>query len=239
MLAQGTLLFQDGVGGVLIHIYSPQLADPLFEITGNGPNDLPSGTTIYTGAPMGGSGSGAGFDNGNNITVQIYAAPGNVVSGGIAGLSPMSQYISTMGTRPKGAGLFIGQIFGVSNPDPGVPGATGNIGATVSLAAWYNYGTYVSPANPGRGLWSSVPRGWSPLVFIPGSNLGIGTGTPANIVGLQSFSLVGEYPEVTPEPSVIVLGALGAALTLHRYCKRTSNRRPAGAPAAVSSSGGN
>jgi len=223
-LAQGTIIFSDQASGFKIHIYQPQTQNPTVEVTGNAANDLPAGSTVYdttvnqaAGGPVGGASTGTGLGNGNNITVQLYAAPGNVVSGGLAGLSPVSQYIDTAFTTAGGTGLFKTPTI---SGDPGIPN-TGTdttdpgagLGATVSLVAWFNAGgTITSFAN-------ATTKGFSPLVYIatlggytaPG---GTGPGPSAPPTGVTSFSLTS-----VPEPSTIALGVIGAAGFLFRRRK--------------------
>jgi hypothetical protein len=203
---QGTVNFGDHVvGSFIIHIYGPQVATPTLEIQGNAATDTPAGSTVYTGGLVGGSATGTGLGNGNDITVELYAAPGNVVAGGLAGLSPVSQYITTASTKSAAAGTFVAVS---PSSDPGIPDTAAG-GATVALVAWYNGGTGVSLAN-------SVYHGNSDLVYLStlgGYIVGGAPGQPPPL-GVTSFSLV-----TTPEPSTIALGVIGAASFLIRRRK--------------------
>jgi hypothetical protein len=219
--AQGTIEFNDHLSGnLIIDVYSPQVGTPTVETTGNSATDTPTGTTVYTGVPLGGSTTGSGptgYANGANYSAELYAAPGGTLTAPLAfsALSPVSQYTSSFYTVGAGAGLFIA----VSPAgDPGINGiTTSSQVASMALAAWYNGGgtiTSLSAAEVG-----SVPYGWSApfalsaLGNTPGAN-GI-PNTPPTLTGLTSFSLV-QPTAATPEPGTITLAIMGAAGLLIR-----------------------
>jgi len=210
--AQGTVNFGPKVtGSYTMHIYGPQPGSLHTEVIGNGSTDLPSGTTVYAaGTGIGGTGAGTGLANGLDFTVELYGAPGNAVSGGFAGLSPLTQYVTTASSKLAGS-------FFSHNPsgDPGIPGGTASLGATVALAVWYTGGgdttLAAAQADTASGMW-----GTSSLSFLP--NLG-GFGSPPSVspaLGIPSFSLV---TNTVPEPSTIALGVIGAASFLIRRRK--------------------
>jgi hypothetical protein len=241
--AQGTVSFSDRDSDMYIHVYSPQ-ANPAVEVTGNanssvgiandqyeqtGPNGytgtsvgviVTGGTTVYApnsliGNTAAANATAAGafnFNNGKFYTVQLYAAPG--FNNALALLSPVSQYVTTLTTSGTVGGTFPAVIPG---SDPGIPNAL-NGGATIALYAWYNgTGATATGLTLAQAIANGDPWGVSPL-----DNLGAlgGSGTPPNLatapdmLGLQSFSLIG-----TPEPSTIALGVIGASTFLFRRRK--------------------
>jgi len=207
---QGTVNFGDHVvGSFIIHIYQPQVGATSTEIQGNTATDTPAGTTVYTGGLVGGSSTGTGLGNGNDITVELYAAPGNVVSSGLSALSPVTQYITTASTKSAAAGTFVA-VSPAS--DPGIPNTVSG-GATVALVAWYNGGTglTLSEAKAAGDAWGNSSLNY--LSTLGGYIVGGAPGQPPPL-GVTSFSLV-----TTPEPSTIALGVIGAASFLIRRRK--------------------
>jgi len=165
--AQGQLnFFNDQNLSVITHIYSPQLATPTVETTGQAPNDYPTGSTVYTGTPIGGSlGTGAAtvnYANGNWFSVSIYALgvedglnDGNnnslyhAAATLFSSLVPVTTYSSTLTTSGTFApGLFLQQTsYPGGGADPGIPNTgyeTSNAQleptAAVSVVCWYNAG---------------------------------------------------------------------------------------------------
>jgi len=207
LYAQGTVQFTDLAASFEIHIYAPQTDTPSVQISGNAANDKPAGTTTaYNGGLVGGSATGAGLGNGNNITVQLEAAGGGTSAAPLSSLSPVSQYTTSVYTFAAGAGIFIKPTIA---SDPGIPNS-GNGNATVALAAWFNNGgtiTSLAAAQAG-GTW-----GESAASFITGlGGLGSPPGTPPPLSGITSFSLTTSVPE----PSTIALGVMGASAFLLR-----------------------
>jgi len=178
------------------------------------------GTTVYTGGAIGNTLSGfatpAGaynYNNGSDYTVQLYAAPGNNVA--LSALLPVTQYVTTIATSSTTGGAF----KNVSPPsDPGIPNTAASGGlATIALYAWYNGGTGLTLA---AAQAAGDPWGVSPLDNLGGlGNLGTPASQTADMIGLESFSLV--VPAVaTPEPSTIALGVIGASTLLFRRRKK-------------------
>ncbi len=244
--AQGTLvLFNNIANSVVTHIYAP---DPVaLELeTGNGANDYPPGSTVYNGAMIGGA-TGAepaeadwnlgliNYTYGNNFTAQIYALANP--SGGVlpfSSLLPVSQYVTTLATTAAQGPGFIVAVSPAG--DPGIPD-TGydainqviDNRATVSLVAWYNAGGTINSLAAASA--AHVPLGWSTPFNLaglgePGSVESAASGGPMpatfprNMIGLTSFELVVPSigPGLTPEPSTIALGVLGACAFL--ACRR-------------------
>lgn len=217
--AQGTVNFSEA-GDATSHIYAPQGAGTS-EVTGNAANDSPSGAATYAaGSSIGGNSTSTGstgYGNGNNFTAELYGVSGTTASLASVLAAPLTQYSSTFSTKPGGAGQFLG-----SSPatDPGISGATGGTGASLSLAAWYNGGGTITTLAAAEA--AKVPYGWSPLFTINGPLGNQSTGgppaTPPDLVGLQSFSLIATTTPL-PEPGTIALGIMGAAAFLARRRK--------------------
>jgi hypothetical protein len=123
---------------------------------------------------------GAGF------MVALYAGPQTTDA------SALTLIGSALTFNTSGAGM------GYINPSAGttrtinsvLPGGT----ATIQLRAW--------DTSTGATWETATVRGTSALLDVVTGGAGSPPGTPANLVGLQSFQLV-------PEPSTIALGALG------------------------------
>ena len=221
---QGTINFAE-TGNVTVRIYAPGFNGSGFETIGNSAADIPAGTTVYTTPPLGGASTGSfgsgllafdggpGYGNGNNFTAELYGVAGTTASISQVLASPLTQYSSTFSTKLSGAGQFVGSS---PNNDPGIPGATGSLGASLSLAVWYNAGgtiTSLAAAEAAR-----LPYGWSPLFTINGplGDQGSPPTPPPDLVGLQSFDLIGPIPE----PGMSALCAMGAVALLAYRRKR-------------------
>lgn len=239
--SQGQVVYTDYTTSFNIHIWSPDPPFPGVEQTGNSSvaysaanegGDAPVGTmSSYGGVLIGGTGNGSptvgggipgtaasGYANGDNFTVELYAAAGDVVAGGFAGLAPV----------PSTAGFLADAAFGPNAASAGLfqQSTTVSIGTkgtseTFSIAAWFNNGgTITTLAGAQAAL---VPFGWSPLgtetlggagssVFnLPGAGDSYTTDG-----GITSFSLV----TPVPEPSTIALGVIGASAFLMRLRRK-------------------
>jgi hypothetical protein len=137
--AQGTINWNDHSAGTLeIQIYAPNPANPSVAQTGNSAADTPAGSVVYGGVPLGGNATDSGptgYGNGNNFSVQLYAAPGTVTS--FSSLTAVPQYTANFFTVAAGTGFFKGPTIA---SDPGISGVPVNGTATLALAAWYNGG---------------------------------------------------------------------------------------------------
>jgi hypothetical protein len=94
-----------------------------------------------------------------------------------------------------GAGYFSGGTVAI-------PGAAGGTSVQMVVAAWSGAATFEAASIKGVSSPFTVTLGGA----------GEPPSTPANLIGLTSFTLV-------PEPSVLALGALGAAALLLRRRK--------------------
>jgi hypothetical protein len=231
LFAQGSLIFNNFASGtpeaagvnVVFHIYSPQVATPTVEITGNSSvaystsarnGDFPTGTQTYTGTLIGGSTVGTGsaaWGNGNNYSADLLAAPGD--NAPVGNLALVANSVTTFRTTSaQVAGWFVAPAVGALS----IPGTTysgsGVTGvptsASVVVQAWYSGGgafpTYASAVAAG------MPAGQGAEFNVDG--LGGGTISPPNLYNGSSFSLTTQVPE----PSMIALGVMGGCAFLAR-----------------------
>jgi len=192
---------------VSVEVYAPSPSAPGTQVYGNGANDVPAGTQTYTGALIGGSGTGAtsptDYANGNLWSVQLY---GNGGSGDAAStLVAVPGATETFATSAGDAGEWNAPASSAS-----IPNSTAGGPVTVQLDVWYNGGgtlTYAQAAAAGD------PVGVSPIMTLTS---GAPPATPPTLAGggLTSFSLM-----QTPEPSTIALGIIGASSFLLRRRK--------------------
>jgi hypothetical protein len=217
LAAQGTINFSAFVSGVVFaHIYGPQTNTPDSNVTGNTATpysastpygDYPTGTTTYGGPLLGGSASGPtnelDFTNGYLWTAQLWAAAGSNMP--VPYLQAVGQYTTTLRTGPTGAtaGFITPLCFSASNPDPGIPNAVQGGSATCQVRVWYNGGGTINSWD--SAVASGVPTGYSTAFTVNGlgSVNGLPPPLPANLEGLQSFSLF-TLPEWTVLPQFLV-----------------------------------
>ena len=132
-----------------------------------------------------GTGAGAGF------TAQLLGGPAGSTVDKLTALTPTTTFRTTSAAA---------QGY-VNDPGPvTVPGVAAGAQATLVMRA-FNGADYASSLIRGQSLPITV-------------GLGGGTLPPANLTGLQGFTL-----EIIPEPSTIALGVLGAAVLLFRRRK--------------------
>ncbi|MGO8696505.1 MAG: hypothetical protein ACLQVY_02115 [Limisphaerales bacterium] len=221
-----------------ITIWSPQAADATVALTGNSPStfgpgavnggDIPSGTqTGYTGTPLGGSATGAvsptDFANGNLWSVALYAAPysGTLATAPLPATDLVPGSTANMMTVPGNIGLYN------STASPSIPGVPGGSAAQLEIKAWYNgqgaYPTFEAAA----AASPVVPTGYSTigaetLVALPGTPNDLPAPGESQTLagGITSFSLTGAGGSVTPEPSTIALGIMGASAFLMRLRRK-------------------
>lgn len=129
-----------------------------------------------------GTGAGAG------VTAQLFGGPAGTAVGALTALTPTT----TFRTTSAAAQGYVNSV------DVTVPGVAAGAQATLVMRAF-----------EGADFASASVKGESNPITI---TLGGGTLPPANLVGLQGFSLI-------PEPTTLALGALGAALLLFRRRK--------------------
>jgi hypothetical protein len=114
------------------------------------------------------------------------------------------------------------------NPVVTIPNVPAGSAAALQLAAWYNAGGTISSYSAAQTAGAAAaPSG---LSTIGTENLGGGVNTPPDLPGpgntgvtggITSFSLVGgSGTVVTPEPSTIALGIMGASAFLMRLRRK-------------------
>ncbi len=147
--------------------------------------------------------------NGNDWSVQLYAAPGlNATT-----LSPVPGAIVTLGTTLATAGIWASTVIAT------IPGTTGGASgtATLELVAWYNAGGAITSFS--QALADGVPIGVSAVADITG----LGGGSPPATAPTLPESL--DMPQGfdggiifgVPEPSTLALGVMGASAFLTRF----------------------
>jgi len=207
-LATGT-----AVGGVAADIYANNTTDGNYAggsvaQAGVAGTFTTGGSQVYTGGAIGNTAAGfatpAGlynFNNGSDYTVQLWAAGGSN-NAPLSALSPVTQYTSVIYTSATLGGAFH-NVSTFSGGDPGIPNSANGL-ATIALVCWYNGGVGLTYA---AALAAGDPTGISPLDNIAAlGNVGSPSNPTPDMEGLESFSLA----EVTPEPSTIALGVIGA-----------------------------
>jgi hypothetical protein len=229
--AQGTVNFNTYLLSFNIAVWSPQTG-PLPVQRGNTATDIPAGTTVYNGVPLGGAGASAGtsatsYGNGNDYSLALYAAPGLEqalsLSDGSPDLVTVTHFYTAGGTGAANVinGPNTGMAGGwIGNPDLPIPGTvSGTAGqATVELVAWYNDSdTITSYAD---AVADGVPNGQSDIANLNGLgglNVSRPPSLPVPLIGITSFAL-GPSTVVSPapEPGAIALGFIGACAFLLR-----------------------
>ena len=214
--AQGQITFNNKVTGVVTHIYSPQLGSPSVETTGDGSNDTPAGTVVYTGTALGGFSGTGQYTGGARYAATIWAAAGQNQPD--SSLNLYSQYNTTF--RTSGGSGSAGFVIAppANTADAGITGTAGaGNAATVEVRVYDTVGLSVVPTTFAQ--WTAtvgVDHGQSLPINVTGlydGNTANIPGTPPNLVGLSSFSLIAG---AVPEPSTIALGVMGAAAFLLR-----------------------
>jgi hypothetical protein len=191
---------------ISVEVYSPQTSGPPLQY-GNGPGDIPRGTTIYTGVPLGGSATGPAsptdYANGNLWSIALYAAPGD--GDDASALTPVAGATETFATMPNDAGQWTVPATSAIIPGTGIGGP-----ATLQLYVWYNGG----PANLtyAEALAAGDPTAVSPLLDF--ASTGALPAAPPTLAsgGMTSFNIAS-----VPEPGTIALVMIGAySFLLHR-----------------------
>jgi len=199
-----------GSDGFEITVWQPQ-GSGTAQVFGNGPSDVPAGTTSYTGVPIGGGSTGTGptgYGNGNNYSIALYAGVGADVPA--SSLTAVPGASTTFSTQYGGSWLSAGGV------DVTVPGVAYGSTGTFALAAWYNGGgtiTYAQASVAGSG----DPYGMSNPVNI---TLAGPPSVPSTLNPITSFSLLANSATTTPEPSTIALGVIGASAFLMRLRRK-------------------
>ena len=214
--AQGTLNW-NAQNNWLISVYSPQIATPSVVQTGNSAQDVPPGSTVYTGGWIGGDaspGTGVGPTPANGPGGFNYQTAANFTFGLYLDttLSALTTDITTGAPVATGA-VSDGGIASLGSV-PSDPNIAAGVQVYVGLAAWYNAGGTIH--SYAAAFAAQDPAGYSES----SSTLGLSslTGTPAVItpgIGLNSFSLA-----IVPEPSTVALAVMGASAFLLRLRRK-------------------
>jgi len=215
--AQGNLNW-NGNSSWLISVYSPDVNTPGTIFNGNSPQDVPAGTTTYTGGWIGGAASpgvgvgstpssfgGIDYQNAGNFEAGLYVdVNATTVLADIQSLAPLAT-----------TGISDGALNTANSVS--VPGIAGGTSVNVGLAAWYTdgglYGSYATASAAGQPAGYSISTGQLVLTAPPSTPVTIGPG-----LGLNSFSLA--TATSVPEPSTIALGVIGASTFLLRLRRK-------------------
>jgi len=133
---------------------------------------------------------------GSGFMAQLWAGAG------AASLAPVGTATSFLNATPPN-GFFNGGVVTVASV---APNATGFF----QVYAWDSVGGTLN--SYAAALAAGAKRGFGNVFSVATGGGGVPAGPPATLVGMQSFNLV-------PEPSTLVLGALGAVALLFRRRK--------------------
>jgi hypothetical protein len=197
LFAQATVVFDTRVSTALaIHVYAPLPGNPFLSRIGNGPTDLPPGTTDWT-----------GFTSVGPATfTQLLGAPG--YSAPESGLLPGSPVTSF---RTGAAAGFVVPVTETFNNIP----VSAAPEATLEMVAWdNNSGLYPT--------WTEASVAWRAGLIAAGKS---GTWNQDNLGGLQTAPFMINSTDPTqhprsfnlyfvPEPTTAALAGLGAAALL-------------------------
>lgn len=191
--AQGTVVFNNRVTGTIVsQIRGPEVGSAgLAQKYGNTSTDTPAGSTVYTGALL----TGAGW------TATLWSAVGSAQSE-----NSLVQSLNTTTFRTgSAAGFLAGITATLANVAADAPVATLQIRVfPTSYGTWANA---LAAFNTGTDANAIIGKS----VLFDVASIGGNVNTPANLIGLTSFSLMS--PPV-PEPTSMALAGLGAASLL-------------------------
>lgn len=188
------------------YVYAPDPDNPTLSLTGNGPDDAPSGSQLYpTMAKIGAVGA-AGQYGGDGTFAQLFAANGGGRSeGDLLASTPITTF------RTDAAAGFLRPVCAVlSNVPADAPLVT------VQLRVWDNSSGLYPTWDDALAAWNQglIAAGKS-NIFDVGPVGGLYNTNP-NTYGLESFNI---YYQPTPEPSTIALLVLGIAGLARRRTK--------------------
>ncbi|HEY9174925.1 MAG TPA: PEP-CTERM sorting domain-containing protein [Verrucomicrobiae bacterium] len=191
LLAQGTVNFNNRVAtsGPWAPVYGPEAGNTSLSLHGNTSTGIPSGTQVYTGAPLAGSAYSA----------VLFAAPGANAAESSLVASPTVTVFRT------GAGAGFVSVPATAAVLPGV--AADAAVATLQLRAWDNKGGTITTWADAEAAWlaGTIAAGKSATFNV--SSIGGTFNAPPNLSGLTSFNI---YYNIIPEPSTFALLGLGA-----------------------------
>jgi hypothetical protein len=205
VFAQGTIYFNNNPGATILrtHIYAPLAGNVGLSQIGQGTADFPAGgANIWAGfTVIGAAGTGGQYGAATTLT-SLLAAPG--LNDSEASLLPGLLGATTTTTTFKTGG-GAGFISAVNATFANIP-ADSQGGATVEMVVWDDSSGLYS-------TWALADVAWKAGLIAAGESgrmnisatIG-GTGTPPDLLSLQSFNLY-----FVPEPTSFALAGLGAA----------------------------
>ena len=192
--AQGQFLWGNNLSSVpqiRAPIYGVNPANPSQILRGQSAAGIPTGNTVYGGAPLLGTGFTAAIYLGNDAASTMA----NLVADGI---TPFRTSTAAAGWSPQLVGSDVNRPVGRSD-------------VNYEYRAWDNRGGTITSWAQVMASGGQVAAGTSG-VLVFGGPLGGGTVALPFTDGIRSFQLT-----MVPEPSLIALGALGlGALLLRR-----------------------
>jgi hypothetical protein len=206
IFAQGMVTFLIRTPTLRIGVYAPLPGNPFLSQIGNGPSDIPPGTTDWSGfTRIGASGLNGPFGAANTYA-QLLGAPGyNVAESGLLPGLPVTSFRTGVA-----AGLVAATTVTFNNIPLDAPKAT------LEMVAWDNSsGLYPT--------WTEASTAWRAGVIAAGKsgiwnqdNIGGNINVPPIMINStdptqhpQSFNLY-----FVPEPTTAALAGLGAAALL-------------------------
>jgi hypothetical protein len=198
VFAQGTVVFNNRVVGTTVfHVYAPLAGQPGFSQIGNGTADFAVGSTSWAGwTAIGGAGIAGQYGASATLSQLLGGLGASQPEGSLGAALP----ITTFRTGAV-AGFVAGQTTSFGNT------SWQDTAGTVAMVAWDNSsGLYPT--------WAQAYTAWTKGLVAAGRSNPInltfgGTGTPANLIGMNSFNLY-----IIPEPSTFALAGLGLASLL-------------------------
>jgi hypothetical protein len=198
VFAQGTVTFANRIAGTgTTHVYS----GPGYR-GGNGPGDVPPGSTDYAGFTLIGT---VGGMNPSTTFAQLIGAPGSGTAE--SSMLPSQSPPTTFRTGAAAGNIVAGTAtFSNIQADAAV--------ATFEMVVWDNStGLYPTWAQASAAVKNNVILGGASPAFVL-QQIGGTTFTPPSIIsatlgqGMQSFGIP------VPEPTTVALAGLGAAALL-------------------------
>lgn len=207
-LAQGQVVFNNRVtGSVVARIYAPLAGNPGFSQIGNGSADTPAGTQDWSAFTLIAANGTNGLFGAATTFAQLLGADGQN--------QPESSLQPAFPTTTFRTGLAAGFVFPVASTFTNIQWFSQG---TVQMVVWDNSSGLYPTWTEASAAWAAglIAGGKSGLINVyTGSPLG----SPATLIGLESFNL---YYNV-PEPSLIGLAGLGAGfLLLCRFVTRNT-----------------
>ena len=198
---QGMIVFNNGVNTVRTHCYAPLTGNPTLMQNGNGTNDLPVGTTDWTGwTRIGAAGNNVQY-GGNTTFAALLAAPG--LNAAETSLQPATAGGITSFHTGSAGGIVYGTTATFNNLTP-----DSTAGATVEMVAWDNCSGLYSTWALAQAAWQAgtIAAGKSPIMNLTATIGGPNTAPPNLPTTLRSFNLflLGSLPIVATLPATAV-----------------------------------